>query len=565
MIDGSYPDQEGFNIMRRSLWVVLSIWAVAAGSARADTALIIGNSRYETAWSIRAADEVLDAVPALEATGFSVLSGEDLETSAIRERLSALLAAGESQRVVIALAGHFAYSGDGETWFLGREADAPDLATAGAEGVALSTVLRIAAGAPGRAVVLLGTEDRRIALGNGLAPGIGRIDPPQGVTVITGQAGDIAEFLGDGLTEPGVSLPEMLERAADLTPTGFLSPSIIFLDPPEEEGSAAPEGPDPDEAALWAAASELDTLASYRAYLAEYPRGPNAAEARARIAAIRSEPGRQARLAEEALSLSRAERREVQRDLTVLGFDTRGIDGIFGPGTRGAIGDWQRGLGFEVTGYLDAAQIARLSQMADDRAADLERQAAEEAAARDRADRAYWQALGQGADEAGLRAYLERYPDGLFADVARARLEDIDAAAHAEAEARERADWDAARAADTVAAYRDFLDAHPDGDFARAAEARIDELTDGISDPDLRAELRAREDALGLNTVTRQLIERRLAGLGLEPGRVDGAFDADTRRALRGYQRARNLQVTGFVDQPTLVRLMAETVGIILR
>jgi peptidoglycan hydrolase-like protein with peptidoglycan-binding domain len=42
---------------------------------------------------------------------------------------------------------------------------------------------------------------------------------------------------------------------------------------------------------------------------------------------------------------------------------------------------------------------------------------------------------------------------------------------------------------------------------------------------------------------------------------VDGTFDADTRRALRNYQRDRGLPVTGFLNEPTLVRLLADTLG----
>jgi peptidoglycan hydrolase-like protein with peptidoglycan-binding domain len=40
---------------------------------------------------------------------------------------------------------------------------------------------------------------------------------------------------------------------------------------------------------------------------------------------------------------------------------------------------------------------------------------------------------------------------------------------------------------------------------------------------------------------------------------VDGTFDGDTRRALRAYQRDRGLGATGFLDEGTLVRLLADT------
>lgn len=70
---------------------------------------------------------------------------------------------------------------------------------------------------------------------------------------------------------------------------------------------------------------------------------------------------------------------------------------------------------------------------------------------------------------------------------------------------------------------------------------------------------RAEEAALGLNPVARRLAEARLADLGLNPGAVDGTFDKDTRRAIRRYQDARRLPVSGYLDRVTAVRLMADT------
>ena len=38
--------------------------------------------------------------------------------------------------------------------------------------------------------------------------------------------------------------------------------------------------------------------------------------------------------------------------------------------------------------------------------------------------------------------------------------------------------------------------------------------------------------------------------------RADGTFDADTRRAIRRFQRSRDLPVTGYVTQATMVHLL---------
>lgn len=60
------------------------------------------------------------------------------------------------------------------------------------------------------------------------------------------------------------------------------------------------------------------------------------------------------------LGLGPQQRRAVQAGLTQRGFDTRGVDGIFGRGTRNAIAAWQRANDLEATGYLTAAQYDRL-------------------------------------------------------------------------------------------------------------------------------------------------------------------------------------------------------------
>jgi len=35
-------------------------------------------------------------------------------------------------------------------------------------------------------------------------------------------------------------------------------------------------------------------------------------------------------------------------------------------------------------------------------------------------------------------------------------------------------------------------------------------------------------------------------------------FDQDTRKALRGYQKSRGLEVSGYLTKDTIVQLMAE-------
>ena len=542
--------------------------------ASADTALLIVNDRYSDAQNLREGAAIAQLRGPLEAAGFDVITVADGTGEALRDGLDQVLAAGETDRVVIAATGHFARA-DSDSWLLGRDVDAPTLANVGGDAISLSVLMEVAASAPGRSFVLLGVERRRITLGQGLGVGIGRIDAPQGVSVLAGSPEDVAEFTRDALLVPGTDLVAALDAAQNLRSFGFLSPDLPFL--PAEGQSAAPEpqpepsaqAPTAEETALWDAAVELDTTGAYRAYVDRYPGGAFVAEARARIDALEAEPSDPtdlARAAEDALDLSRDQRQQIQRSLSILDYDTRGIDGIFGPGTRTAIRTWQGDNALPVSGFLDAGQINTLGDQAAVRTAELEEEARIAAEERRRADQAYWQVTGQGARIDGVRDYLERFPDGLHADTAQGILDAEQARVRTEAEARDRAAWDIARGNDTEQAYRNYIDANPDGAFHDQARARINQIRGNAVPSDAQiTQLQAQEDALSIPPVTRSLIEQRLTALGLEPGRIDGRFDENTRRAIRRYQRERGLDVTGYLNEPTVVRLLAETVGGILQ
>jgi peptidoglycan hydrolase-like protein with peptidoglycan-binding domain len=66
---------------------------------------------------------------------------------------------------------------------------------------------------------------------------------------------------------------------------------------------------------------------------------------------------------EDQIGLSKAKRRQVQRGLTRLGFDTK-INGKFDDSTRGVIARWQEEHGYPTTGFLNAAQYKVLTDAA---------------------------------------------------------------------------------------------------------------------------------------------------------------------------------------------------------
>lgn len=544
----------------RWMAVAASVWAGVAGAE--DRVLILGNENYRDAADISGAADVLDTAETLSAAGFQVTTASDLAAPAMRQRLSDLLVAIEpGDRVVIVLAGHFAQGG-AETWLLGIEASLPDLALAGGVGVSLATVLDVAAQVPGRALVLLATEEARLPLGRGLEQGIGPLAIPQGVTVARGEAAQVAAFMADTLGDRGVSLPDLLDAAPDLTADGFLADGpfrevAVALPDPTPVPTGPTEAERAEEDRIWAAAKKTATVTAYDGYVAHYPTGRYVALARTEAARLRADPAVQAKADEDRLGLSRDQRRAVQRQLSLLGFDPRGIDGLFGPGSRAAINAWQTANAERATGFLTRDQMLRLTAQADRRAAELEAEAAARRAEQERQDRLYWDQTGARGDEPGLRAYVKRYPDGLFAELAGERLKAIEDARRAEAQAQDRAAYDRARAADTAPAYDEYLTAFPQGAFAAEARARVEALTEESQGEDDRAAAEAAETALALNDLARNLIEQRLATLELRPGEVDGVFDDKTRRAIRRFQAARGLPETGYLDQAAMVALLA--------
>ncbi|MCB2129778.1 MAG: peptidoglycan-binding protein [Rhodobacteraceae bacterium] len=546
--------------MKQGFILAVLMAGVALPVSAQDTALVIANENYRNASDISAADDALDAAVALERAGFRTRKGADLNLEAMHALLDQHYGDAEGKgHSVILLTGHLVHSAS-ESWLVATDANAPSLASIGTVGLPLSTVFAIAAERPGAAVVLVGTEERRIALGRGLAAGIGTVDLPQGVTLFVGDAGEIAEFAGDGLLQPGLSAAGLKVRAGSLQAIGYFGDTGAALVEPAGPPSPAPSTQtDPGaETAFWDAMRAANTVAGYEAYLQRYPSGTHAVEARQAIAVL-NDPAARARAGEDALSLSRDQRRQIQRDLSILDIDPKGIDGLFGPGSRGAIARWQRQNGHEATGFVTAEQIAQLAAQSERRAAELEAEAAARKAEQDRQDRLYWDQTGAAGDEPGLRAYLKRYPDGLFAELAQERLKVFDDARRQQAEANDRADWDKAAAADSAAAYKDYIARHPDGAFVEEARQKLADAAAGQADQSARDEAERIENGLGLNGVTRSIIEQRLAALGLKPGPADGVFDDDTRRAIRRYQRARGLPVTGYLTQQTVARILVDS------
>ncbi len=483
------------------------IGAVPAGAE--DRAVVIGNSDYRHAPDLAGAD-MRPVVEGLREAGFRIGDGTDLGSAESRAFLGRL-AADDPQpgaRIVV-LNGRFLHDSD-ETWFLGREAQEPGLLNVGLQGVPLSLVMRqIAEGRPG-AVLLLGTDSQDMPHQPGLDSGIGRLTPPQGVAVITGTPEAVARGMAELMRGSSVA------RAVAVDPVLALVPGS-----PDEMVPMPQNRPSP-----------------YAATTRERLGGGPPAVMPPQSQPQHAPPGSDA---ERGLALGSSERAAIQRWLSRLGHEAGMIDGVFGQRTRAALAAWQRANGQPVTGYLTPQQRRLIRQQIDHLDGNNGSR-----------DRVYWQETGAGGSAGGLRRYLRRYPDGIYARTAQRMLDGATGGVTPDLPQGDEATWRWAREQGSVAAYETYLERYPQG--RHASEARDHLQTMRATTEAARRE----EDALQLDASTRRLIEERLRIAGMRPGRIDGEFTTETRAALRRYQGARNLRVTGFVTQETVSSLLSD-------
>ena len=134
---------------------------------------------------------------------------------------------------------------------------------------------------------------------------------------------------------------------------------------------------------------------------------------------------------EEGLNLDLAVRRQIQQGLAAGGFNPGGADGLFGPRTRAAIRRWQSSRGARSTGYLDGASAEALrtaggagpAVTAVAASAPAPSPAAQEPSpSSSQVEVVFWQSIANSTNPAEFEAYLRRFPNGVFSELAQARL-----------------------------------------------------------------------------------------------------------------------------------------------
>ncbi|MEL7346055.1 MAG: hypothetical protein AAFN59_14575, partial [Pseudomonadota bacterium] len=268
---------------------VAAVGAMAQPVFSADVALLLGNENYRSLPDYRDGREVRGGRPEMSRAGIAVTIGLDVGREAMRARLAEFLqAAPSADGVVVALSGRFVRTTQ-ETYFLPVDAPTPSLAEIDGLGLPLSTVLAVLAEVPGRAILTLATDQQRQSIAPYLAYGLGPIEIPQGVTVVTGSANAVEFLLEQVIPTRGRDMMKVIADSNNLRVRGYRPSELVFT----AANASAPDAntqADRLDAELWATVRELNTVEGYESYLERFPRGRFAANARAGITAIQNDP-----------------------------------------------------------------------------------------------------------------------------------------------------------------------------------------------------------------------------------------------------------------------------------
>ena len=124
--------------------------------------------------------------------------------------------------------------------------------------------------------------------------------------------------------------------------------------------------------------------------------------------------------------------------------------------------------------------------------------------------------------------------------------------------------WNSVKDSKNASEYKAYLAAFPDGIFAPLARMRMNDMANGVSNPTPSpAPTPQVSNTDGLADLTDPTIIRevqlKLFNLNYDMKRQDGVFDPATQLAIRGYQQNIGVTVTGSLTNGQLAKLRAST------
>ena len=456
-----------------ALAVLLLVLSAPALSAER-VALVVGNAAYEQEIAAlkNPVNDAAAVAAALRRLGFEVIEGRDLNEDDFYDKIIAFDDAARSAKVAL-----FFYAGhglqvDGRNYLAPVDLKLERKQDLRRHAIELAAVLEVMRSETNLVILdacrnnpLAGELARPLGLSRAVASsrGLARVQSASGTLIAYAtEPGAVAAdgtedhspytaALLEHLETPGLSVHDLFTQVTasvlDSTDekqkpwTHSSLSKIVRLVPGENSGPTAAASPESEsvsdrltaeqlaarrlaaerELLFWESAKDSRNAADVQAYLDRYPEGVYAALARNRLEALQQPdtptPEATVEAEEGKLELTRADRRLIQLGLLAEGFDPGAPDGLFGRGTRGAVGRWQALRGEDATGYLDVESAKLLlasgrqseeQESARQAAAEAERLKREQDAQNQAAAEAERQRREQEAQEQARREAEER-------------------------------------------------------------------------------------------------------------------------------------------------------------
>jgi len=403
----------------RFLIAALSIAGLlfSADAALADkrVAFVVGNSAYKNVAPLpNPAIDAKSMAKVLRSVGFDVVEGSNLTRDKMTERLLEFGKKAEGADVALFFYAGHGIAVNGTNYLLPVDADIKsemDVKLGSAINVDL-TLEQTMADAKVKLVFLDACRDnpfagklkpnsatRSLSVQSGLADmktGEGTLiafATGPGQTALDGEVGTNSPFtraLIANIAAPGVEIQQAMTKVraqvseetnknqlpwghTDLTGSVYLNPAPALAGAPVEAMNTPATGPaSAVELEFWRSVKDSNKPEELNAYLTNYPNGTFKPLALARVASLQDGPSTATRnlsiavepatftteadqTSEDQIGLDRNQRRDVQRRLTGLGFDTKPT-GKFDDATRAVIMRWQAARGYPKTGFLNTLQ-----------------------------------------------------------------------------------------------------------------------------------------------------------------------------------------------------------------
>src|SRR5450432_441297 len=409
----------GFQMRYLTVIVCLICMIFTADAAKADrrVAFVVGNGAYKNVAQLPNPPVDAKAMAAvLRNVGFEVVEGTNLTRDTMTERLLEFGKKAQGADVAVFFYAGHGIAISGTNYLLPVDADIKsemDVKLGAAINIDL-TLDQTMADAKVKLVFLDACRDnpfaakiksnsatRSVSVQTGLAEmksGEGTLiafATGPGQTALDGEVGTNSPFtraLMANIASPGVEIQQAMTRvraqvneetSKNQLPWGHTNLiGSVYLNPVAGAAGVQAEAPNTPAVAagpvseveleFWRSIKDSNKPEELNAYLTNYPNGTFKSLALARIASLQDGPSTTTRnlttgidpatfteeadqSSEDQLGLDKSQRRDLQRRLTALGFDTA-ANGKFDEATRAMITRWQAARGYPKTGFLNRLQ-----------------------------------------------------------------------------------------------------------------------------------------------------------------------------------------------------------------